>query len=61
MSDLVPFDILQRISEMGRTRVLIRCPFCGAEFWGYVWSLSANGKRCPGCGSIHYRYGAEKK
>lgn len=48
-----PYKVLSRISEMGRTRVLIECPFCIGRFWAYVWSLSGSGKRCPHCRAWH--------
>lgn len=43
---------------MGRTRVLIRCPFCLSQFWAYVWSISGGGKRCECCGSMHGSFGS---
>ena len=45
---------------MGRTRILIECPFCGAREWAYVWSLAGSGKRCP-CGALHGSLGSMKK
>jgi hypothetical protein len=41
------------ISEMGRRRIEIECPFCFATFWAYVWSLYGGGKRCPNCRAFH--------
>ena len=43
------FVVTQRISEFGRSRMLIRCPFCHTETWAYIWSISGHGKRCGGC------------
>lgn len=37
------------VSEMGRRRIEISCPFCFATFWAFVWSLAGGGKRCPNC------------
>ena len=53
------FDVLRRRSEMGRSRVLIRCPFCRSEFWAFVWSISGGGKKCENkdCGAMHTSYG----
>lgn len=41
------------VSEMGRSRILIRCPFCSTLFSAFVWSLSGGGKKCPHCGAMH--------
>lgn len=51
------FEVLDRRSEMGRSRVLIRCPFCLSQFWAYIWSISGGGKRCECCGSMHGSFG----
>ena len=51
------FKTLRRRSEMGKSRVLIECPFCLTQFWAYVWSISGGGKKCPNCGSIHTSFG----
>lgn len=45
------------ISEMGKRRIEIECPFCFATFWAYVWSISGGGKRCTNCGAMHTSYG----
>jgi hypothetical protein len=38
----------------GRSTIGITCPFCGAYFRAYIWSLCGGGKRCPDkrCGAI---------
>lgn len=46
-------QIGEPISEMGRRRVRVECPFCFTTFWGFVWSLAGGGKRCPNCGAKH--------
>lgn len=45
---------LRRVSGVGKTRILIRCPFCRSESWAYVWSLCGGGKRCEykPCGAM---------
>jgi len=48
---------LDRIDEMGKSRVLIECPFCKEEFWAYIWSISGGGKKCTGCGAKHNGWG----
>lgn len=45
------------ISEMGRRRIEIECPFCFETFWAFVWSLAGGGKRCPNCRAMHTSYG----
>ena len=39
------------ISEFGRSRVKVECPFCGKVNIAYNWSLAGSGKRCgnPAC------------
>lgn len=59
--EYVEYEIRKVISEHGKSRMDIKCPFCGALFWAYNWSLSANGKKCDGCGAIHYTSGARKR
>ncbi len=56
MEKAKPFTVLRRISESGRSRILIECPFCETETWAYIWSLSGGGKKCPKkkCGAIHH-------
>lgn len=45
------------VSEMGRRRIEIECPFCFVRFWAFVWSLSGGGKRCPNCRAMHTSIG----
>jgi hypothetical protein len=45
------------ISEMGKRRVEIQCPFCNARFWAYPWSIAGVGKKCTNCGSMHTSFG----
>lgn len=45
------FEVLDRVREMGRTRVTIECPFCVREVTAYVWSINGGGKRCN-CGAL---------
>jgi len=45
------------ISEMGRRRVEIECPFCDNRFWAFPWSIAGVGKKCPNCGSMHALFG----
>ena len=40
-------------SEMGRSYIYIRCPFCEAETKAYIWSLAGSGKKCQNCNAIH--------
>lgn len=47
------YRVLDRRSEMGRSRVFIECPFCKGRFWAYVWSLAGSGKKCPHCEAFH--------
>jgi len=51
------FAVLRRISEKGRTRVEIECPFCFAVFWAFVWSIRGGGKCCPNCRAKHASFG----
>jgi hypothetical protein len=41
-----------RKSAIGRSSVLITCPFCGAVVEAFTWSLAGSGKRCT-CGALH--------
>jgi len=47
------YRYLKEISEFGRTRILIECPFCQTRFWAFVWSLCGSGKKCDNCGALH--------
>jgi hypothetical protein len=51
------FKFIRVISEMGKRRGLVHCPFCCFGFWAYVWSLSGGGKKCPNCGAMHTGHG----
>jgi hypothetical protein len=51
------FHTLDRITEMGRSRVQIECPFCFERFWAFVWSISGGGKKCTNCGAMHASFG----
>ena len=42
------------VPEMGRSRIVFDCPFCGVEVTAFEWSLAARGKRCA-CGALHRR------
>ena len=42
--------VLSETREMGRSSLLLECPFCLAHVTAYKWSLTAQGKRC-GCGA----------
>lgn len=37
--------------RMGKTRMLLTCPFCHTDLWAYSWSLAGGGKRCQ-CGAL---------
>ncbi len=49
--------------EHGSSTVNIQCAFCGEITEAFIWSLSANGKKCQGqCkDTIHYRSGESHK
>lgn len=53
------YTVHGRRSEMGKTRIEIKCPFCGDHSWAYVWSLSGGGKKCENkkCGAKFDAYG----
>lgn len=55
----VPYEILKTISSMGTSRHIIQCAGCRYEFTAYIWSLAGSGKRCPACGVMHHRTGAD--
>lgn len=41
---------IRKWSEMGKTRIEVKCPFCSAHLIAYVWSLNGSGKKCS-CGA----------
>lgn len=47
------FEPVEYQPRMGRSSVMIPCPFCDAWFEAFVWSLAGSGKKCPGCGALH--------
>jgi hypothetical protein len=50
------------LSEMGRSSVLVDCPFCDVRgLRVYVWSLAGSGKKCPRCGAMFTSICAIKK
>jgi len=54
----LPYEVIGRTTEMGRTRITLVCPICGAHVTAFVWSLSGSGKRC-GCGAKHGSMGTQ--
>ncbi len=55
-----PHDGLTEHSRaMGRILVSLRCPFCGAKVFAYLWSLAGSGKKCD-CGAVCGQMGAWK-
>lgn len=38
-------------SRMGRSTVIITCPFCKDSVTAFIWSLCGGGKRCD-CGAL---------
>lgn len=50
------FTVMGTLSEMGRTRTLLRCNRCHHEQIVYVWSWAGHGfVRCKGC-RVEHRY-----
>lgn len=47
------YSVVDEEKEMGRSRILILCPFCKTNVWAFVWSLAGKGKICPGCKAKH--------
>jgi hypothetical protein len=39
-------------SAMGKSTVIVTCPFCHADIEAYAWSMAGRGKRCT-CGVLH--------
>lgn len=37
----------------GKSTVKVQCPFCNTIVIAHVWSMSAIGKKCSGCGALH--------
>lgn len=61
MSITKEYTVLKMIPEAhGKSRALIRCPFCQSEVWAYHWSLAANGKKCK-CGAKFSAHGQVTK
>lgn len=54
VSERRPRVVRATVSEMGRSRIVFDCPFCGVEVTAFEWSLAARGKRCA-CGALHGR------
>lgn len=52
-----PYRHFNWVSEAGRTRCEIECPFCGEVVTAYLWSLAGKGKRCPKCKALHGYHG----
>ena len=53
-----PFEVTsRRRPEMGRSNVDLLCPFCGEGFRAFIWSMAGGGKKCPGCGAMHFSSG----
>lgn len=48
-----PLTMRDGRSAMGRSTVIITCPWCQADTEAYVWSLAGSGKRCVKCGALH--------
>lgn len=47
-------------SAMGKSTVIVTCPFCHAEIEAYKWSLAGAGKRCT-CGALHGWRGVSRR
>jgi len=54
------YRVLAEHSEMGRSTVDLRCPFCEARVTAYKWSLAGGGKRCT-CGAKFTSLGTSVK
>lgn len=47
-------------SAVGKSTVIVTCPFCGADIEAYKWSLAGGGKRCT-CGALHGWLGGSRR
>jgi hypothetical protein len=47
-------------SAMGKSTVIVTCPFCHADVEAYKWSLAGGGKRCT-CGALHGWLGGSRR
>lgn len=47
------YGVVAERHEHGKSRIQIRCPFCGTLSWAFLWSLYGGGKRCENnhCGA----------
>lgn len=61
MKETRKYRVLRGISEMGKSRIYLECPYCQTKVWGYLWSMAGSGKKCPGCGAIHTMFGSVKE
>ena len=41
-------------SRIGRSSIIIDCPFCRTDVETFVWSLAGGGKRCINQGCLAY-------
>lgn len=51
---------IRKWSEMGKTRIEVKCPFCSAHMIAYLWSLAGSGKKCS-CGAKLHSDGSVSK
>lgn len=58
--EVLSHTILGGVSEFGRSKVHILCPFCRWDVWAYKWSLAGCGKKCS-CGALHSSLGTSSK
>jgi hypothetical protein len=47
------YVVTDELRQHGKSRIQIRCPFCGTRSWAFLWSLYGGGKRCENnrCGA----------
>ena len=47
----MPYSYQVISSDVGRTKVLLDCPWCHDQVEAFLWSLAGSGKRCtnPAC------------